>query len=271
MRTRLKHLAKLLVHPDYRKRSRSLQRLRKLSKYQRGTTNLLGPRLELMDAPSFLYMHNEIFEREIYRFNSKTPTPYIVDGGANIGLSVLYFKRLYPQSRIVTFEPDEGNFGVLCRNLKSFGISDVETINKALWDEETTLEFIAEGADAGRVSTGEIDVENPLPGTICQVQAVRLRSYLQEPVDFLKLDIEGAETCVLEDCRDLLGNVSNIFIEYHSFAERPQSLPQLLEILQASGFRLYLDSFSHSPRPFMHHDLHLGMDLLVNVFGFREQ
>lgn len=269
MLTRLKHAGKMLLQPDYRSRHREFCRLQALPKYTATTTNLLGAPLEVTDAPAFLHMHLEIFERAIYRFQSETPRPLILDGGANIGLSALYFKRLHPQSRIVAFEPDENTFQVLRRNLQSFGAFDVEVHNKALWNAETTLEFIAEGADAGRVAAGRKAGE--LKGVARQVQAVRLRPYLQQPVEFLKLDIEGAETCVLEDCRDLLGNVRHIFVEYHSFTGRPQTLPRVLEILQQTGFRFYVQPLTNWQSPFVRREIYLDMDLLLNIFGFRDE
>src|SRR5215471_7593686 len=113
---RLIHWGKWLSDSSYRHKSRHLARLRSLPRYQPATTEIFGEPLELIDASSFIWMYREIFDLEIYRFNAKTKRPYIIDCGANIGLSVLYFKQLYPESQIVAFEPDEAVFAVLSRN-----------------------------------------------------------------------------------------------------------------------------------------------------------
>jgi predicted O-methyltransferase YrrM len=53
---------------------------------------------------------------KIYRFNSLITKPLILDCGANVGVSVLYFKRLYPDAEIIAFEPDEDVFAILKQN-----------------------------------------------------------------------------------------------------------------------------------------------------------
>ena len=45
----------------------------------------------------------------------------------------------------------------------------------------------------------------------------------------LKIDIEGAEFEVLDDCKNHLNNIENIFIEYHSSNKKPQQLHDILE------------------------------------------
>jgi hypothetical protein len=55
---------------------------------------------------------------------------------------------------------------------------------------------------------------------------VRLKEYLDRAgrVDLLKMDIEGAEADVLEDCRGSLGGVQHLFVEYHAYTGQPQRL-----------------------------------------------
>jgi hypothetical protein len=71
------------------------------------------------------------------------------------------------------------------------------------------------------------------------VRTVRLRDYLDQPIEFLKLDIEGAEVPVLLDCSDRLEQVEHLFVEYHSFIGLPQPLDCLISILRSAGFRFY--------------------------------
>ncbi|HEY0728922.1 MAG TPA: FkbM family methyltransferase [Pyrinomonadaceae bacterium] len=255
------HWGKWLSNSGYRHKSHHLSRLKSIPRYQPTTTDILGKPFEIVDSSSFIWMYNEIFEREIYRFRAKTERPYIIDCGANIGLSVSYFKRLYQQSRILAFEPDEKIFEVLKRNVAEQ--TDVELICRAVWTSETSLSFMSEGADGGRLS-GPGDAKDEV------VQTIRLRDYLQQPVDLLKLDIEGAETDVLEDCADVLSNVECLFVEYHSFAGRPQTIHKLTTILSGAGFRLHIHPENASPQPFLRREVYGGMDLQLNVFAFRE-
>lgn len=257
------HWGKWLSDPSYRRKSGHLARLRSVPRYHPATTEILGKPLELVDSSSFIWMYHEIFEREIYRFRANTENPYIIDCGANIGLSVLYFKRLYPHSHIVAFEPDEAIFAVLARNIKNQDCADVELHCRAVWQAETTMSFAGDAADAGRLArAGEAGNKS--------VRTVRLRDYLGRPVSLLKIDIEGAETLVLEDCVDLLGNVDNLFVEYHSLVDEPQTFHSLLAILAGAGFRVHLHPENISPQPFLERNAPTQMDMQLNIFAFRE-
>ena len=261
---KLKHIGKLLLQPEYRRYNLALKTLFNTPRYTNSSTNLLGSEIELVDAASFLFMYGEIFEQQIYKFKAKHEQPRIIDCGANIGLSIIYFKQLYPNSKIIGFEPDVKVFKVLQKNIQTWGLSQVELVKKAVWDSETTLEFMSEGADAGRITQLETDKER------YQVQTVRLRDYLNDKVDFLKLDIEGAETEVMKDCQDLLKNVENLFVEYHSFVNQTQTLATIVDILSKANFRLHIHPPVTSPQPFYYRNVHLGMDMQLNIFAFRE-
>lgn len=60
-------------------------------------------KLNLPDAPSFVYQFKEIFFDEIYKFKTQKNNPIIIDCGANAGISILYFKKLYPNSEIIAY------------------------------------------------------------------------------------------------------------------------------------------------------------------------
>ena len=259
----LRHGAKLLLRPQYRARVGELRRLSRLPRYTPTTTNLLGVPIAIVDAESFLGMYREIFENQIYRFQSRDRAPRIIDGGANIGLATIYFKRHYPNSRIVAFEPDGNVYRALRENCERLGYSDVDLCNAALWTSDGTVDFAAEGSVGGRIST------EPGERFEQRVPARRLRDLLGEAVAFLKLDIEGAETDVLLDCRDRLVDVENLFVEYHSFVGRPQRLRDLIDVLHGAGFRLFLHNLFPSREPLVAPPVYMGMDLLLNIFGYR--
>lgn len=240
-------------------------RLARIPRYTPTQTDILGNPLTLIDAASFLYIYEEVFERQIYKFKTKNRAPKIIDGGANIGLSAIYFKQLYPESSVIAFEPDDMAFEALRKNLASFGYNDVECLQKALWNSDTSLQFLHEGADGGRIALPEDK------GTLVTIAATRLRPYLTEPVDLLKLDVEGAETDVLKDCSDLLHNVEYLFVEYHSFANKPQSLNTIIDIMDKAGFRLHIHPPLTSPQPFCRRNIYFGMDMQLNIFGFRDR
>lgn len=219
----------------------------------------------MVDAKSFLFSQKEIFEQEVYKFNTDSPRPYILDCGANVGLSVIYFKHRFPNANIVAFEPDEQVYHILKENIDAFDFENVELIKKGLWNEETTLSFISEGSDAGHLANLSKVEEN-----VTTITTTRLRNYLNRKVDFLKIDIEGAETKVLVDSSDLLSNVDKLFVEYHSYVEQAQELDVLLEVLKDAGFRYQVDSPGfRAGEPFVSPQHKLGMDIQLNIYAQR--
>lgn len=229
-------------------------------------TELLGVPLEFLDGRAFLGMCQEIFLKKSYAFKSRRPSPYIIDGGANIGLSVLFFKNLYPDSTIVAFEADPHIFATLERNVRSCGYGDVDLRCQALAGSEGTLEYRVDDGGLG----GRIAHAHDASAATIRVPTVRLRELLKRPVDFLKLDIEGAETDVIRDCADLLPNVDHLFVEYHSFAAEKQTLPVLMNIMADAGFRVHVHEEVTSPQPFLKRPDNVGMDLQLNIFAYRE-
>lgn len=264
LRDHLRHALRLAGDRAYRRHALERRRLERLPRYTPTVTTLAAGRpFEIVDALSFLEMYDDIWEREAYRFPARTASPVILDGGANVGLGVAFFKTVYPECEVIAFEPDEAIFAVLERNVRAWELEGVRLVRRALWTEATTLPFLGEGSYGGRVAREGDSVAQ-------EVEAVRLRDYLDRRVDLLKLDIEEGETEVLEDCRDRLENVTHLFVEYHGAAGRPQQLPRLLTLLDDAGFRLNVRAGNDSPRPFMARKINMGNDLQLEIYGFRE-
>ena len=243
---------------------RETYRLQKFPRFVFTETNLFGKKIQVPDAASFLFIRREVFVQQIYKFNTGSPIPYIIDAGANIGLSIFYFKKLYPNAEIVAFEPDEKIFQVLENNVKVFNLDNVQLFKKGCWNREEVLNFYSEGADGGRIAN-DFDKNN-----IIKIETTSLRSFLNKKVDFLKIDIEGAETVVMNDIKDLLINVENIFIEYHSFLGKEQTLDEILAILRNAGFRYIIHHIGiYSPTPYIDIASYYNMDLQLNIFGYR--
>jgi FkbM family methyltransferase len=224
-----------------------------------GTTRIAGRTIAYSDNNGVLHSAREIFRDEVYRFRARTDRPHIIDAGANIGLSVLYFKRMYPEATVIAFEPDAAIFALLQRN--TAGLRDVELRQAAAWTEDTELTFYSEGSLAG---SAELDYTGRQNATV--VRAERLRDELEKrPVDFLKIDIEGAENTVLFDIEDRLDSVDHLFFEYHSNPDKPQLMGDLLNLVRRNGFRYTVNEAHGARLPFVER-VEQGFDLQANVF-----
>lgn len=271
LRGKISGLLNVLMSKSYRRaraynirKHKELIRLGKHPRNVEGVSELLGPKIYFTDAKTFVGSYRDIIERGIYQFDSKKKDPYILDCGANIGLSAISFKNQYPQSELVCFEPDPAIFNILKENIESFELQNVTLMNAAVWNKSTTLKFYSEGNESGKLIDKQDDQG-------MEVRSVRLRDYLERKVDFLKIDIEGAEVAVMLDCADRLKNVNALFVEYHSRMGQKQEVDTLTKILVDSGFRIYMENGGpNSPKPFLEVVPYLDMDMLINIFAIRK-
>ncbi len=204
--------------------------------------------VRINDWPNFRAMARDIFRRRIYDFEARSDRPRILDCGANIGIATLFFKQRYPSARIVAFEPDPGVFPLLSENLTRNGLLDVEAVQAALAPEDGTLAFYADGK-YGSCLADAVRGTPPAGSSLEQVRAVRLCTFLDEPVDFVKLNVEGAEWDVLADCADRLRMVREMVIEYHHLPGLPRTLHRLLTLLDDQGFEYLLNDLDAAANP----------------------
>jgi len=231
-------------------------------RYNKTQISLNNTTFEIADSHSFYYSHREIFIDEIYKFICNNDNPVIVDCGSNYGTSILYFKQLYPNAHIVGVEADPSIFEILEINIDKQNYNNITLLNKAISTDQGPVEFYGEGADGGRIHTN-LESKNTY-----EVETIPLDDLIENNVDFLKMDIEGAETDVLVTSKKL-GQVKQMFIEYHSFVDETQKLSELLSCLTRNKFRYYIHTQFCTNQPLINDEIQLGMDLQLNIFAKR--
>lgn len=222
--------------------------------------------LVVPDALSVVHQLREIFIEENLKFIADTAQPVIYDCGANVGTSVLYFKKIFPEARINAFEAAKTMIPYLEQNLARNHASDqVELIPKAVWTSNGYVDFGSDGADSGSLF---------YKNNVSKVESIRLKEWLanEKQVDFLKLDIEGAESAVIQDCNEALLKVKFMFIEYHSFIDKEQELDKILHTLSRNNFRYALTTVYAPSTKFDSKKNGSGsMDMILNIYATNEQ
>ena len=211
-----------------------------------GRIRLLDYDIEYADLLTLCPQFHDIFVQRSLAFQSPTPSPRILDCGSNIGLASLAFKRQYPGARITAYEADPALRAMTKRNVDRNRAADVDVVQAAVWTADGTVTFRAEGSDSGMIDglAGAVDAK------AVTVPSIRLRDVIErEPIDFLKLDIEGAEGPVLADCESVLDRVRAIEIDLHEFDPRDRQSPRVFECLTRSGFLYSLEGLSQNSRP----------------------
>lgn len=226
---------------------------------------MLGGVVHYTNPQEFLHGLKEIFIEQLYKAKLP-PDAYIIDCGANIGLSVIYFKQLVPNAKIVAFEPDEKNAELLKRNADSFDLQNVEIRQEAVWIDNTTLSFKSEGTMSSKIDESTQNGSN-------KVRAIRLKELLNRKIDFLKIDIEGAEYEVLKDIKENLHFVQNMFFEYHGSFQQNNELLDIIDIIHGAGFKFYIKEAANVyNHPFLSSEelSQHAYDLQLNIFCFRK-
>ena len=193
------------------------------------------------NSKEFHILKSEIFGNDCYKVELDNDKPYILDVGAYIGLSVIYFKSIYPNSKIVAFEPNLFAREILEENIFVNNLKDVTVLPYAIDSSEGKRDLHIDTSDNNWQSTASFfknswNGKYPNDSSI-SVETKKLSTFLKDKtVDLLKLDIEGLEKNVLEESKEFLTSIKNIIIEYHPI--KKQNFKKILSILKESHYKI---------------------------------
>jgi FkbM family methyltransferase len=224
---------------------------------------ILGNKTWYINTPELTHSLSELFFEEIYKFKATRSDVRIIDCGSHIGLSILYFKKLYANAIITGFEPDNQNYDLLNKNIAEWGYTSIDIHKAAIWTSNGLVNFTQTGGMGSQITQNEPEMQDG------QTKSVRLRDLLTGPVDFLKMDIEGAEYNVLMDCAEQLKMVSNLFIEYHGKFTENHQLIGILKLLDDLDFNFYIKEASNNYKtPFSRGENEIMFEVQLNIFAF---
>lgn len=139
---------------------------------------------------SDVHTFREIFLRQEYDISFSGTPQVIIDAGANIGFTTLFFTKRYPTAKIFSLEPDSENFKILKNNTRVY--KNITSIQAALWNKKGTIEI----KDKGYGVRGFM-AEEGAAGSITSLPSTTMDDLMQEhtisSIDILKIDIEGSE------------------------------------------------------------------------------
>ncbi|HYG20603.1 MAG TPA: FkbM family methyltransferase [Ohtaekwangia sp.] len=197
-------------------------------------TTILSFHVRFFEYSELINLFEEIFACRTYTFRSRNTDPLIIDCGSNIGLSVLYFKSIYPDCRIMAFEPNPKAFAVLKFNVEQNNLKGVHIFNVGLSDYTGQAKFYQSAANtiSASVFQGNYGSGHEL------VEMTELSNFTNEEVDLLKIDIEGSEINVINDLikYNKLQLVRNMIIEYHP-AITAIKTQAFFALIESQGFR----------------------------------
>jgi len=190
------------------------------------------------NSEEFHELRREVFTTQLYYLELNNPKPTILDGGAHIGLSTLYFKQLFPEAKIIAVEPLAENAFFLEKNIYENQTTNITTMHAALSRHTGSAQLHYDETDENWFSTASLHASawNGAQKTTSRVvPTASLSSFLKEErFDLVKLDIEGAELDVLAAAQSLLRSADNYLVEVHD--RKDNRVQQLKRIFTEEGF-----------------------------------
>lgn len=172
-----------------------------------------GYHITLRPGKSDYAILNQVFvDKQYDSFEFIENPKIIIDGGANIGLSAMYFKMRFPDVKIYCVEPESENITNLKKNLNQF--DGIHILERGLWNVTKSIFLNRGGCSADHFVT-----DYSTPSTISEIPCVSISDLIAEYgisfVDILKLDIEGAEKQLFISNTEWLDKVGCLMIETH--------------------------------------------------------
>ena len=176
----------------------------------------------------------EVFLDEAYRLPFSLKPDLVVDLGANIGLTSIWFSKNYRCDRIIAVEPDPKNAILIRKNFAQNKINGI-VIEAAIGLTDGMVSFeTSQESNLGRVAPTE-----ELLISVQQVKMISMETLFayvskDEVVDLVKMDIEGGEQQLLSGDISWLKRVRAMIAEFH-----PDKVdyPGLIELIEQQGFR----------------------------------
>jgi FkbM family methyltransferase len=156
----------------------------------------------------------------------------IIDTGANVGYTAIYFKDKFPKAKIICIEPSPDNFSMLKKNMENNCFLDIVLQMNAVWYKEVELFFDNNFRDNREhsIRTVESIIDNQTSVNSITFDSVIKNNKIRQ-VDILKMDIEGAEEGIFKfdkNLPSLLEITKNVAIEIHDEFECRSTIEEML-------------------------------------------
>src|SRR5262249_1478293 len=211
---------------------------RKLAKSRRGefvefpVSDRIRPALRAKTYD--IHIFELIFVLRDCRVKLQSEPRFIVDAGAHIGCSALFFASSFPRANVTAIEADPGNYQLLLRNTRDH--QRIRAIHAAVWHRQEAV-VIANAQDdpwGFRIKSADGECTTIRGLTISEI----ISEYGFEKIDLLKLDIEGAEKEIFEaGDLDWMNRTDAIMIELHD-RFRPGCEAAFLDAAKRFGFEI---------------------------------
>lgn len=214
----------------------------------------------MIDRKSYILEDSPLKKTLLRLFKSKDKL-MIFDVGGCEGEETIRYSRIFPESKIYIFEPLPKNQSLIKKNFDTYNVDNAELVSKALSKTSGVSEFyVSSGQPENYDENLDWDFGNksssllkPAKSTIntwltfeekIKVSTINLSEFILEKdieiIDFVHMDVQGAELDVLSGGQKDLNKIKVIWLEV-SEIELYQNQPLRVEIeefMKLNGFCL---------------------------------
>ncbi|MEM7163523.1 MAG: FkbM family methyltransferase [Bacteroidota bacterium] len=202
---------------------------------------VFGNKITAFNDWSFNYLFKEIFIDEAYYAEISNANMSIIDCGANIGVAVFYFKRLFPRCTLMAFEPNPQAFELLKKNIEQNDLENISIFNLALSDTTGHRDFFI-GKNFADINGSFL--ENKSQDNRIIVKTDKLSNYMKDKIyDLVKIDVEGAEHTIVKDLikTNKINCAKRYLIEFHHHKDKEKSnLTPFLRSFEKNNFEHFV-------------------------------
>jgi len=157
----------------------------------------------------------------------------VIDLGANVGYSCVYWCQQYPQCKVTAFEPHPLHLQAMTDNLARNGFLDRVRVVAAAAGSKERSSYLSDARSSSTVTEQK---------AAFQIRVLDLfrESETAGTVDLLKIDIEGGEYELLADPRFAEMDVRALVVEWHNTPDHPDGRAWCVQRLQDAGYRIHL-------------------------------
>jgi FkbM family methyltransferase len=186
-------------------------------------------------------------EDEIIERFSPLQGSIVIDVGSHFGrYTIIASKRVGPNGKVVAIEADPRNFNILKRNIKLNNLKNIITLNCAAYSEETKVKMYLRSEGLSEALYNTVMSNRFEPVKFFEVRANTLDHLIQsegihlEQINWIKIDVEGAELEVLKGAKSILSKSNNIslLIEVHLLSGNMTLYEPIRELLDTNNFKI---------------------------------
>lgn len=191
----------------------------------------------------------------------------IVDIGAHKGyFSLFAAKNLNSKSRIIAYEPFKNNYQIMLENIKLNDIENINIFNKGIYSQAKEQEIYLSKSENNSLfkeynSYLKQDYQDIEKASFIRLADIFIENKIEQ-IDYLKLDVEGAEYDILFDTEpEVLNKIKVISMEFHDLKKEEYTGIKLVEFLKRNNFEII--KFQHEATVI---DNNFGKIVAVNIY-----